>query len=122
MKSIKIFVLLILFLTLCQCKAQNKITSSNNHPEYDKVAIDSVFEKLDIQSEKVIKAKKKYGTVEPVEHSIDIVDTLSNGTLISINGIIERGLYQEIYPSSGWFTIYKGVLFKWQYNIQKIIY
>lgn len=33
---------------------------------------------------------------------------MSNGTLISINGIIERGLYQEIYPSSGWFTIYKG--------------
>lgn len=89
-----------------QCNAQSTVSILNKHPEYKEVEIDSLFEKLDIHNEKIINNKKTYGITKPVEHSINILDSLSN-KIIKINGILERGLSQKIIPINGWFELYK---------------
>ena len=69
--------------------------------------IDSAFEKLDINDAQLLAAKKRYGTTLPIEYTTSITDTLKNGDVINIYGMIDRDYTQWITPYKGWFNIYK---------------
>ena len=62
--------------------------------------IDSAFEKLDINDAQLLAAKKRYGTTLPIEYKTSITDTLKNGNVINIYGMIDRDYILKI--QIGW--------------------